>query len=66
MTYRMGHIKRDPATGSVAIRTAFDDTNPQLAGLAWLIGTYNLGPRNASSAEVAEWDDLYTPPADDE
>ena len=65
MSYRMGHIKRDPATGSVAIRTAFDENNPQLAGLAWSVATYNLGPRSTSSAEVADWDDLYTPPADE-
>lgn len=63
---RAGTIKRDPATGAVAIRTHFDETNPQLAPMAWIVASIKLGSRQASSAEVAEWDDLYTPPADDE
>lgn len=58
-----GTIKRDPITGSVAIRTHFDDTNPQLAGLAWLIGTPNLGPRSGTNTDVADWDVLYDPEA---
>lgn len=66
MTHQVGHVKRDPTTGSVAVRTHFDDSNPQLANLAWLIATVNVGPRTAPSSEVAEWADLYTPPADDE
>lgn len=61
----MGHIKRDPATGAVAIRTAFDESNPQLAHLAWLVATVNVGPRSATSAEVDGWDDLYTPDANE-
>lgn len=56
-----GTIKRDPVSGAVAIRTHFDETNPQLASLAWLVATVGSGPRSATSAEVAEWDDLYTP-----
>lgn len=58
-----GHIKRDPVTGSVAIRTHFDESVPQLAGMAWAISTVNIGPRSATSDEVADWDDLYVPEA---
>lgn len=56
-----GHVKRDPATGSVAVRTHFDESLPQLAHLAWLVATPHMGPRNAPSTEVDGWDDLYTP-----
>lgn len=56
-----GTIKRDPVSGAVAIRTHFDETNPQLAPLAWLVADPKMGARHATSAEVAEWDDLYTP-----
>lgn len=56
-----GAVKRDPVSGAVAIRTHFDESNPQLAPMAWLIATTNIGPRSASSSEVAEWDDLFTP-----
>lgn len=55
-----GHVKRDPVTGAVAIRTHFDESNPQLAPMAWLVATMNLGPRTCPSSEVADWDDLYT------
>lgn len=56
-----GHIKRDPNSGAVAIRTHYDEANPQLAPMAWLVATIGMGPRHATSVEVAEWDDLYTP-----
>ena len=56
-----GTVKRDPITGSVALRTHFDETVPQLAGMAWLICTVNIGPRSAASSEVESWDDLYVP-----
>jgi len=61
MSYTQGHVKRDPATGSVAIRTQFDDTVEQLAPMAWLIATSNIGARNATTGQVESWDDLYTP-----
>lgn len=56
-----GAIKRDPATGSVAIRTHFDEANPQLAPMAWLVGSITMGSRQAPSTEVADWEDIYTP-----
>jgi|APCry1669189241_1035207.scaffolds.fasta_scaffold460098_1 hypothetical protein len=61
MSYAEGHVKRDPNTGSVAIRTGFDDSIEQLAAMAWLIATPNIGARNATTYQVESWDDLYTP-----
>jgi hypothetical protein len=60
--YLEGHIKRDPATGSVAIRTYFNEGNPQLAGMAWLIATSNMGARHCRTADLADWEDLHSPP----
>jgi len=60
--YHQGHIKRNATTAEVAIRTSFDESIPQLANMAWLIATMNIGARNATTAEVAGWDDLYEPP----
>ena len=61
MTYTLGHVKRDPATNAVAVRTHFDESNPQLAPMAWLVATVNVGPRHAPTSEVDGWDDIYTP-----
>jgi hypothetical protein len=62
ITYQAGHIKHNPETGEVALRTIFpEDQGQQLANMAWLIGTKNIGARNASAADVADWDDLFTP-----
>ena len=61
--YLTGHIKRNPDTGEAAIRTVFpEDQGPPFADMAWLIATTNAGARNRPSADVADWDDLYTPP----
>lgn len=57
--YQEGHVKRDPATGAVAIRTYFNEANPQLAGMAWLVATSTTGARHCRTAEVADWEDLY-------
>jgi hypothetical protein len=68
-TYRAGHIKRDPVTGDVALRTVFpEDQGQQLADLAWLIATQNQGAKTANAAVVDDWDDVYEPtvPDDDE
>lgn len=61
MTYAEGHIKRNPANGAVAVRTQFPEDIEQLAGMAWLVATTNLGARNAGTPEVDGWDDIYTP-----
>lgn len=58
----MGHVKRDPATGHVAIRTMFpENQSEQLANMAWLIATPNIGARHAKSETVESWEDLYVP-----
>lgn len=58
--YLTGHIKRDPGTGAVAIRTRFSD-DPRLAKLAWSVTDTHEGVRNAPTTEVEGWDDLYVP-----
>lgn len=62
--YLKGHVKHNVATGEVAVRTYFDETNPTLAPLAWLVATVGHGSRNTSTIEVDNWNDLYTPPAE--
>lgn len=65
-SYLNGHVKHDPAGGAVAIRTRFPEDVPELAGMAWLVSTVTLGPRNAATSEVEDWDDLYVPPQTDD
>jgi hypothetical protein len=59
--YQTGHIKRDPDTGAVAIRSSFP-TDPRLAKQAWLVATTNDGVRQAPTTEVQDWDDLHVVP----
>ena len=60
-----GHVKHNPETGEVALRTIFPtDKGPQLAAMAWLVATKNIGARNASDADVADWETLYEPPVE--
>lgn len=62
--YIEGHIKRDPNTGSVAIRTNQPETNPpgSFAMIqAWLVSTTYSGAHYVGTEVVGEWDDLYTP-----
>ena len=60
-----GHVKHNPETGEVALRTIFPtDQGPQLAAMAWLVATKNIGARNASDADVADWETLYEPPVE--
>jgi hypothetical protein len=59
--YQTGHVKHDPDSGAVAIRTVLPEDNPQLAGRAWLIATAGSGVRTGPTTEVDEWDDLFTP-----
>ena len=62
--YLAGSIKHNPETDEVALRTIFpEDQGPQMANMAWLIATKNVGARNAASSEVAAWADIYEPPA---
>ena len=61
MSYETGHVKRNPADGSVAVRTVFPDDEPALAGQAWLMATTGRGAHFARAEDVAGWDDIYTP-----
>lgn len=62
-TYFAGHVKHDPGSNSVALRTIFpEDQGPQLANMAWLIATPNVGARHAPTPEVEGWADLYVAP----
>ena len=64
MTYRAGHVKHNPDTNEVALRTIFEDdlSNPQMARLAWLISNPTIGARNAFTTDVEAWADLFVPP----
>lgn len=62
-TYQAGHLKHRPDTLEVAIRTMFPEDDEQLARMAWLISGPRFGARHATSDQVSDWDDLYTPPA---
>jgi hypothetical protein len=62
--FQTGHVKRNPETGEVALRTIFpEDQGPQMAAMAWLVSTSNTGARNAKTDEVVGWADLLVPPA---
>ena len=60
MTYQINHVKRDPDTGAVAIRTIFPDEAPT-DSMAWLVASNNIGARNARTIDVDGWPDLYIP-----
>lgn len=61
--YLPGHVKRDPDTGEVAIRTVFPEDD--FPNQAWLVATSNVGARNEPTSDVEGWDDLFTPPPDE-
>lgn len=61
--YKAGHAKRNGDTGEVAVRTVFPETDPQFIAMAWLVATTSVGARNAPTAEVESWEDLFVPPA---
>lgn len=64
--YRKNHVKHNPDTGEVAVRTAFDDEDPATADRAWTLsgGDRPAGTGRAATAtvEVAPWYDLIIPP----
>lgn len=53
--YQPGHVKHEPATQQVAIRTIHD-----FPGMQWCVATASAGARHASDEEVADWDDVVT------
>jgi len=62
MDYLANHVKRDPESGNIAIRTIFNSgDNPQLSRMEWLVASPVTGPHHASITEVEGWDDLYIP-----
>lgn len=62
--YGVGHVKRNPATGHVAVRNIFPSDDETFVNMQWLVATVNIGARNASTAEVEAWDDLYVAPTE--
>ena len=64
MAYRKGHIRRNPDTGEIAIRTMFpEDQGSTLANLAWIISSADNGARHSKTPEVEEdgWEDFWVP-----
>lgn len=52
-----GHVKRNPSTGDVAVRTAFpEDDYPDMA---WTVVTSRSGATTKPSSYVDGWDDLF-------
>jgi hypothetical protein len=60
--YQSLHVKRNPETGAVAIRTVFPEAGT-MAQHAWLVATPDAGAVTKITADVDGWDDLYTPGA---
>lgn len=65
VTYLPGHLKQRADTLEVAIRTAFPEDDEQLARMAWIVAGPRFGARHTTTAEVADWTDLFTPPVSD-
>lgn len=63
--YAEGHVKRDPETGVIALRTHFPD-NADFTTMTWLCASSVRGPYNVGTAAVDAWDDLFVPPAPSE
>lgn len=62
MEYLSRHIKRDPVTGDVAIRTIFPTGDePRVAMMEWLVASAIRGARNTPTSEVENWDDIFVP-----
>lgn len=57
-------MKRDPATGAVAIRTIFPEEGA-IASQAWLLATANRGAVFLRTSDLEAWDDLYVPDVDE-
>ena len=57
--YAAGHVKRDPETNAVAVRTIYpEDAYPDSA---WLVATISAGATSRPASYVDGWDDLFTP-----
>lgn len=62
MTYAAGHLKHNPDTNEVAIRTVFPEDG--LPDSTWLVATTNRGAYMVGTSAVDGWDDLHTPAED--
>lgn len=61
MPYRTKHVKHNPDTGEIAVRTVFPEDGP-MASRAWQKATINRGGFFVPTSDVESWDDLYVPP----
>lgn len=61
--YRVGHIKRNPETGAVAVRTIqpAEPISPTGMPRAWLIASTTSGARFAHTSTVEDWPDVFEP-----
>ena len=57
--YLAGHIKRDPTTGAVAVRTHFPVED--YPDMEWLIATIGSGASTKPGSFVESWVDLFVP-----
>lgn len=62
-TYAPGHLKHDPATGTVAVRTKFPDEEP-FTEQAWMVFTSEprVAARPTTYVDGLGLPDAYTPP----
>lgn len=59
-----GHVKRNTATGAVAVRTQHPADDPILGKRAWQVATVNIGAKVLTDAEIqadSDWVDLFIP-----
>lgn len=61
MAHVQGHVKRNPSTGDVALRTRYEPTNDKLAAMLWLVSSPVTGVKYVGDDFVDGWDDLFTP-----
>lgn len=65
ITYAPGHLKRNPETGEVALRTIFsEDQGGLMANRTWLLCSPSMGARNAKTVDVESWPTLFDPLTD--
>lgn len=63
MVYAEGHVKRNPESGEVAVRTMFPvGENPQEQLMEWWCMSITNAPRSTWTIEVDGWENLYVPP----
>lgn len=55
--YYPGHVKHNPDTQQVAIRTIHD-----FERMEWSVATSYTGSRHAPTSEVEDWEDLFVAP----